>query len=142
MPEWEQTPKRNGKGSHEATLPSPTEEELQLEREIQEHLWNEEEQREKWKRALPPDAQRRLDEHQNEYYAALWRSDESDEHEDGLGVYVPKEPIGEVCAVCLEVQSGLGEVVSICGHGISADSLASILSATLWMFKHSPVGER
>ena len=41
---------------YEATLLSPTEEELQLERDNREHLWNEEEQLEQWKRALPPDA--------------------------------------------------------------------------------------
>ena len=108
---------------YEATLLSPTEEELQLERDNREHLWNEEEQLEKQKRGLPPDAQRRLDEHQNEYYAALFGSDESDELEDGLGVYVPKEPIGEVCAICLEVQSGLGEVVGICGHGFHKECI-------------------
>jgi hypothetical protein len=86
---------------------------------------------------LPPHAQLRQDEHQQKYYTALFASDELDDE-----LLLLREPIGEVCAICLEVQSGLGEVVSICGHGISADSLASILSATLWMFKHSPVGER
>ena len=84
---------------------------------------------------MPPDAQLRQDEYRQKYYTALFASDELDDE-------LLKEPIGEVFAIYLEVQSGLGEVVSICGHGISADSLASILSATLWMFKHSPVGER
>ena len=51
---------------------------------------------------MPLDAQRRQDEYQNEYYTALFASDElKDELEDGLGVYVLKEPIGEMCGIQL-----------------------------------------
>ena len=61
---------------------------------------------------MPPHAQLRQDEHQQKYYTALFASDELDDE-----LLLLREPIGEVCAICLEVQSGLGEVVSICGHG-------------------------
>ena len=56
---------------------------------------------------MPPHAQLRQDEHQQKYYTTLFASDELDDE-----LLLLREPIGEVCAICLEVQSGLGEVVS------------------------------